>query len=145
MPKNLEGLVLVEDEIRIGDQSTNYTQITNLGNISQQGSASAALGDVTTASLKIGSAGTDIQDFKFGSISPCFNAISACSVGTGSATITGLTKTHYVFVTSSAPTSPCLILASVCPLAGKIAIELYNEGNTAATSMTCPWAYFAIK
>jgi hypothetical protein len=145
MSDKLRGRAAVVSQIQVGDQSVNYTRISRLGDISQGGTASAAFGDVTTASLKIGSAGTDIRDLKFGSISPCFNEIAACATGTGSVAVTGMTVSHYVFVSPCSPTSPCCVLTSVCPASGCIFLGLYNEGDTAAVCSTCPWSYLAIR
>lgn len=128
-----------------GGGATNYTRISNLGDISQAGAASAALGDLTTASLNVGT-GTDIAQILFGSFSPCFNAINTGQAGTGSATITGLTAAHKIFLSAcTMPGGTCLLFAAACAKAGSAVIQVVNAGADNSTSSTCPWAYLAIK
>ncbi len=126
-----------------GTARTNYMVVSNAGNITQYGAASAAMGDLTTASLTVGG-GTDISGILHGTISPCFNSIAAEAVETGSATITGLTPSYRIFVSPSMSTG-CAYMTSVCPLSGKVTINMLNRGTGAIASSTCPWAYLAIK
>lgn len=121
--------------------ATNYTLVDASGQISQGGTASAAMGDVTVGG------GTSLSAILVGSISPCFNAIAVGASGTGSATITGLTTGHKIFVSPCCleDISPCLVHISTCPAANKVLIGLQNSASGAQTSSaTCPWAYLAI-
>lgn len=145
MPKKFRGQVLAVDQARIGG-GTNYTQIDSAGDISQAATASAALTNTTVTDLKVGG-GTSLSAILAGTISPCFNAIAVGASGTGSATITGLTTSHKIFVSPCCleDISPCLVHISTCPAANKVLIGLQNSASGAQTSSTtCPWAYLAI-
>ena len=138
--KKFRGKLIVSGQLSAGS-STNKTTISNIGDISQGGTASAALGDVTVGG------GTSLSAIKVGTISPCFNAIDAGASGAGSAAITGLTTGHKVFVSPCCleQWSPCLVHISTCPAAGVVKIGLYNSASAnLSTSSTCPWAYLAI-
>jgi len=128
-----------------GGGATNYTRVDNLGNISQAGAASAALGDLTTASLNVGT-GTDIAQILFGTFSPCFNTINAGQSDTGSGTITGMSVDHKIFLSPcTMPGGTCLLFAAACAKANSVQINIVNAGTDNSTSSTCPWAYLAIK
>ena len=96
------------------------------------------------AATSVNATVTPITSILFGSISPCFNEIATDSSGTGSAAVTSLTTAHKVFAAPCAFTTPCVHIISMCPLADKIMIDVYNQGATTAASSTCPWSYLAI-
>lgn len=143
----VDGGIVAGSTLTVAGAFTQSGDMTFSGSVSFADSVAAASDFNTSGCVQIGATGTNIFHILAGSVAASTPAINASATGTASATVTGLTTAHKLFVSCSA-VSGCLTMYNVY-CAGASAALVVNFFNGASENVAedtgVKIAYFAIR